>query len=328
MKERDSYFDTAKGILIFLVVLGHFTGLMLSDPLIRAVNNVIYSFHMPAFVFVSGYFSKSITTFRFADSFRLLYIFFIFQFAHFAFRLVTGSGDGSLNLLIPAHQNWYLLALFLWRLWIPLTSYFSKRWVLVTLTLLSLVVGLFSQFNSFLGLYRIIYFFPLFMVGYYVRDFPTLVKHFSGSKIFIISIAALLLLAIFGLSIMNTSFGSKITYAYTPFNNYNHDLKNLVLRLIGFFSSVFIAFAFLLTIPSTQSIFTRFGKYSMNTFLLHMFIVWPLGHVLAAIPAWCYLITAIVTSYALCLTLSTEIITKLLKPFTQPDFLIRRGSKS
>lgn len=50
---RSSYWDTVKAVLIFLVVLGH-TGTALGDR----VLSVIYAFHMPLFVFVSGYFSK------------------------------------------------------------------------------------------------------------------------------------------------------------------------------------------------------------------------------------------------------------------------------
>lgn len=51
-KQRDLRFDFVKGVLIFLVVLAH---------VIRGrgsiVYHVIYSFHMPLFVFVSGYFA-------------------------------------------------------------------------------------------------------------------------------------------------------------------------------------------------------------------------------------------------------------------------------
>ena len=51
-KQRDILFDFVKGVLIFLVVWGH---------VIRGresiVYHVIYSFHMPLFVFVSGYFA-------------------------------------------------------------------------------------------------------------------------------------------------------------------------------------------------------------------------------------------------------------------------------
>lgn len=56
---RDSRFDIAKGVLIFLVVLGHSffaldeTGDCLFD---LPIHKAIYSFHMPAFMLMSGYF--------------------------------------------------------------------------------------------------------------------------------------------------------------------------------------------------------------------------------------------------------------------------------
>lgn len=58
MKERNYLFDNLKFLLIVLVVFGHSLeeiSLAQDYAIIRAW---IYSFHMPAFVFISGYFSK------------------------------------------------------------------------------------------------------------------------------------------------------------------------------------------------------------------------------------------------------------------------------
>lgn len=52
---RSSYWDNAKGILIFLVLIGHF--IMTYRPL-KPIFDSIYLFHMPAFLFISGLFSK------------------------------------------------------------------------------------------------------------------------------------------------------------------------------------------------------------------------------------------------------------------------------
>lgn len=54
---REIKLDNFKGILIFLVVLGHIVGV--SKEGVENIVNYIYSFHMPAFVFISGYFSKN-----------------------------------------------------------------------------------------------------------------------------------------------------------------------------------------------------------------------------------------------------------------------------
>ena len=59
-KERDYFFDNLKAVLIFLVVLGHFLLPIRGDNPLVVVKRLIYVFHMPLFVFISGYFAKKI----------------------------------------------------------------------------------------------------------------------------------------------------------------------------------------------------------------------------------------------------------------------------
>lgn len=60
MKERESWVDSWKGILIFLVVLGHVAGMMYhfstgeARAVMRYVYRFIYLFHMPAFFLLAG----------------------------------------------------------------------------------------------------------------------------------------------------------------------------------------------------------------------------------------------------------------------------------
>lgn len=61
LKERDYFFDNARAILILLVVFGHMLQPYTSgDKYLSALYLVIYSFHMPTFLFISGYFAKNI----------------------------------------------------------------------------------------------------------------------------------------------------------------------------------------------------------------------------------------------------------------------------
>lgn len=48
MKERLHYMDMAKGVGILCVIVGHLGS--------QKISNVIYSFHMPLFFLISGYF--------------------------------------------------------------------------------------------------------------------------------------------------------------------------------------------------------------------------------------------------------------------------------
>ena len=59
MEPRNYYFDNAKFILIFFVVFGHFLRSFIEDnETIYTIYKVIYTFHMPAFILVSGFFAK------------------------------------------------------------------------------------------------------------------------------------------------------------------------------------------------------------------------------------------------------------------------------
>ena len=56
---RIALFDNIKGLLIILVVVGHVAHPVHNDnPAISCLFDVIYLFHMPLFVFVSGLFAK------------------------------------------------------------------------------------------------------------------------------------------------------------------------------------------------------------------------------------------------------------------------------
>lgn len=61
-KERLPFFDNLKGILIILVVVGHFFNGAVAANTLPAwhVFDFIYMFHMPLFIFVSGVFCKSV----------------------------------------------------------------------------------------------------------------------------------------------------------------------------------------------------------------------------------------------------------------------------
>ena len=59
-KTRDPFFDNAKFVLITLVVIGHaYTSLRHHSEFVKTAYLLIYSFHMPLFILISGYFTKN-----------------------------------------------------------------------------------------------------------------------------------------------------------------------------------------------------------------------------------------------------------------------------
>lgn len=156
MKERNLKLDNAKGILITLVVIGHM--LLPIQGTTRGVTNffyMIYAFHMPAFVFISGLLAQRIYTrvpkpahapaenraprhphraanvsatqqvttvghFNGRRWCSTLWLYLLFQFILFFSEIPAyGRTTRFPNFLHTSGAPWYLLALLLWYLMIP-----------------------------------------------------------------------------------------------------------------------------------------------------------------------------------------------------------------
>ena len=120
MKDKFYLFSNLKGILIILVVFAHM--LETTPPIINSdlggnVYKLVYSFHMAAFLFISGYFSKKLEKGydNAIERYLLPYIFMILFCAGIRFILF---GKASFNLLQPSFASWYLLTLFFYKIYL------------------------------------------------------------------------------------------------------------------------------------------------------------------------------------------------------------------
>lgn len=91
--KRDTFYDSLKFVLISLVILGHTLEANLDDRISLAIYNAIYLFHMPLFIFVTGYFTK-----KYADKgkqayslAKILETLVVFQLLH---CLISGTSGG------------------------------------------------------------------------------------------------------------------------------------------------------------------------------------------------------------------------------------------
>ena len=84
-RQRDYLFDNYKVLLIILVIIGHFTEPSYrNNDFLYTLKWLIVSFHMPAFIFISGYFSKRELTF--SKLFQKLVIpYLIYEFIYYFF---------------------------------------------------------------------------------------------------------------------------------------------------------------------------------------------------------------------------------------------------
>lgn len=186
-KTRDFRFDFLKGILIFLVVLGHLIGEYKDNEVISLVWRCIYLFHMPAFAFVSGYFfnQKDEKSFK-----RDLVPLFLFQILYEVFHVMYYRRISGYALhLTPYWTLWYLLSLFFWKGIYKAVQ--CCRFVFIISVLFGVIAGFSSEIGYALSASRTVVFFPFFIMGAEFRKRNFIKQSYSmEEKVIALSVAA------------------------------------------------------------------------------------------------------------------------------------------
>lgn len=201
-QNRDYSFDALKGFLIILVILGH--AIHLSTDIggwsLNPLFMVIYTFHMPLFIFVSGYFSLSIFKKDIWDVFtskfkRLLIPSFVFSTIICVIYL--NSGKSTYRALHWDIYNcykiyWYLINVFslsiIYR--IALRNNYTKMSFL--LIYISMLIGYKYLPPFFLKDCQIIRMIPIFGLGIMFRKKQDMIK----AKLSMFSVKSFLFISI------------------------------------------------------------------------------------------------------------------------------------
>lgn len=182
--------DSLKGWLITLVVLGHAIKVMIGDACYdNHLWNIIYSFHMPAFMAVSGFVSyrKKIVTPEGKDGQSLLYIiirrFRQLMIPFFFWTLITLLAYNQLSLsklwsfiMYPDKGLWFLWALFFISLLFNICCRFAvfiKILDIVIVLLLSALLTVSMVIFNFriFGFQFIAYYFMFYSIGFYLNKY-------------------------------------------------------------------------------------------------------------------------------------------------------------
>ena len=255
LRQRDTYWDTLKGLLIFLVVLGH-TGSCLGERWI----SVIYVFHMPLFIFVSGYFSGFKSLEKFMGGVKILIGFYLlFHILYVAFDYLIGNSLTLNRILTPSFGLWYLLSLCYWRC-IP--QFFSNQLerfpahFILGAVLLSIGVG-FIPLDSQMSFQRTFTFLPFFLLGYYAKQFNwiKMIKRWN------LPLIGLFLMILLGL-----------VYYFTPplyANVHFYGWTDCMIRCQQLVLALLICICIMRIIPKKIPAFTKLGTYTLIVYLFH-----------------------------------------------------------
>jgi len=319
-QSRDYYFDNAKFLLIFFVVFGHFIQSFTNDSnSIYSLYKVIYTFHMPAFILISGFFAKGIYEEGYVQKYlkKLILPYIIFQVIYSIFYFyLYGKSSFSVDPLSPHWSLWFLISLFFWNMLLLGFSKLKPIYGLSIAVLLGLAIGFVDWTSSYLSLTRTFVFFPLFLLGYYMNK-----KHFEWVRTKPFKIGAI---AVFVICFAGFYYFPNINYQWLlgskPYDVLASSSFEAVLARIGFYLLSFLMiFSFFACVPQKKYFFTRFGKNTLYVYLLHGFFVrifrsTDLQEVFAT-PKSYFLI--VLLAFLLTLVLSTNLVASLAQPFIE-----------
>ena len=271
-KPRDAYLDNAKVILIVFVVVGHLLAVVSGSGLSSAAYKWIYAFHMPAFVVITGYLSRSYEgsprQLRMLVS-GVLVPYLVFQVIVRIEPWLFFGEPLNINIFVPAWSNWYLLAVFAWRLLIPVLR--RLRFPVAASLIVVMLSLLDGGVNQSLSSARILSYLPFFVFGLMLT--PARLEKFKSFARRLI-VRAVALTYVVGVGIGMYLAGDRVRpswFAMSVLSDVPGDLSSLQqigLRVcvLAFVSSMLVAVMVL--VPQRRLFFSFMGAATLTMYLL------------------------------------------------------------
>lgn len=252
---------------------------------------VIYFFHMPLFVFVSGLFSKNVTKRRNRAFDDLIVPLIAAQLVWLVVRVFTYGPSWALeHLFTPQFQLWYLMALYIWRMILP--DLIRVRCVLTAAAVLFFLVHVVNGIDDVLALRKTMAFLFFFLLGY-KADLARVVRLVERVPfvlaviIFVASFAGLFCFfaggyvsyeAVFNLLRHGSNIGEKAGYVF-----------GFVAYSVAFVGAVVLSVCFLRLAVAFKSWrpIIDVGSDTMPLFILHGWAVYGICALLGIAPELC-----------------------------------------
>lgn len=269
MSNRIALWDNLKFILITLVVGGHFADTLIDySKIYSSIFLFIYAFHMPLFIFISGYFhsEKNITK-------KIIFytsLGFLYKIFSFIVDRINGDTRFIFTLLSDGGLAWYIFVLAIYTLALSLLKDQNKKFILIGSIILACFVGYDKSIGDFLYLSRAIIFFPFYMLGTMMKSFDII--EFKR-KYPLLKIVALLIFIAWGIlciTKIDTLYG--LRYIFTGRNPFPDSIiaYGALVRLACYIISTVLGISLILLVTSKKiKWISDFGKNTINVYFWH-----------------------------------------------------------
>lgn len=263
----------------FLLIVSVFVGNII-EPLIgqhegmRALFLWIFSFHMPLFVFVTGYFARYSLTGphgkKVLQTIALQY--FIFQTLYSVLDILAFQVPGiKHSFFMPYLLCWFLMAHIIWRLMLLLFTFLKLKHPVLAAVGIAVLIGYGGFDGGVLSITRALVFLPFFVIGYYF-DYARFRAFLSGYRRVVAGVLSVVLFLYFAANAMELHprwLVGALNYTQMGHGDWYAGMYRLALYGLQLVASV----GLLAFVPKRQSILTDWGTRTLYVFLLHGFVV-------------------------------------------------------
>lgn len=271
--KRNNVYDNVKCFLILCVVLGHL-GNEYADVnrMVGFAQFWVYLFHMPAFVFISGLFSKrTVQENKWIKAVPYAFLYVLMK-AMNTFLSMARGGHRPFDLLHEEGIPWFAIALLWWYLITMLVKKANPVAVLVIAVILAAGSGYVGAVGSFLAIQRTLLFFPFFYAGF-VTDPEKLNNRLKRPGIRIFSLALLI-----GTVLVSYVFYDQISVWRILFRGIN-TYRNMGVgvsyiwgwswRLAAYMISACMSLAIISVMPDIGGLPAKIGQKTLPIYVFH-----------------------------------------------------------
>lgn len=315
IKVRINKYDNLKGLAILLILLFHFNFMRVIPS---QITRYLFFIHLPIFFFVAGYFSK-IDSDQPLKSFKRLivpYLIFCVLFELYS-GILTGSISWKMIFIHPGMALWFLIALFIMKMILPIIDKF--KFPILASIVIALIFGMYNIEANMLGLTRTFGYLPIFLVGFYYESYKhKLETYYPKIFNFINNHFYLIALLIIVISIAVIIYKPPIDTSFKVHYSYKHLFRDGIFRLIVILCKIGMVLVLNRIMTNAYCFLTKFGRNSMAVYVLHPFIYYlfkPVWHGIFTNPV-ISLVATFALTFIVTFVFSRDIVTEYLNKFT------------
>lgn len=274
LKKRDPWLDNARLVAAVLIVIMHFSADL--KPHSDSVSLLYYAtwpMRVPLYVLVAGYFSSDVPLKGKRAIALLRNVLFVYIIFHVLSSLQAGLTTGwwSFDVARPTFALWFLLALFFWRLTLPLLA--NLRFLLPVAFIVSIIAGFFPSAGHDFTASRALALWPIFIIGWKLKQYGI---HRLLDRLWVKVLGLVVIVLIFvGVHTFYSTVTSRPINMRGPYRgNFLEQLGDAGFRLGLLVVALAGALALLAVLPRRKIwLVSYLGTGSLYIYLLHPFIL-------------------------------------------------------